>query len=869
MLFSSNSHEIESHPNKPLKKHLSHVIKNSLKSLSSILENSNLSDYENFLKDYLTIIGYSHDLGKSTVYFQNKLYSEKSIRTRESSHSLISSLFTLVLLKNYFDNYSNHDKIREFKELFIIAGFSIVKNHHSNLNNLSFQLGALTSKYKNQEYLMRQLSSLKKNYDYLEDIYNIIIKNNINTLDDLTFNKIFEIVEAIIEKMVNGKSENISTRTIYPEISSGFNYFKRKNKNDDLENKIFLFILIKLINSIFLEADKMDAAFDGTKELHYEILKDLPKKIHQRIDDLRNNTLDKENQIYIDRNKIFEESKSILIKYLKEENNSKVLTFNAPTGFGKTLSVINCVSELINFLNKGLNKRFKNQKKLIFNKIIYCLPFLSITDQIYNEFQKILKLESNKPSELVICHNHRTEMNYYNIDEEQFSGLDARLLIEGWNSNIIVTTFHQLFYSFFFNINMLSIKFHKIINSVVILDEIQSFPLKYWTLIREVFQTLIKKFNVKIILVSATLPMIFNEKSSFELVKDKERYFNSLDRINIFIQKKLHFELIDLLDFFIHYLKNHPEEKSFLCVFNTRRSARQFFHALNRKIDDQQNFYLFFLSSDVLIKDRQERIKIIKEYLSELRDKKKLILISTQVIEAGVDLDFNVVFRDFAPLDSLIQVAGRCNRNNSLKKKGRFFIYRLYDIENENYFSNYIYDLTLLKITRKIIFKFNNNSELNSKFLKLSENAWFEMSKKYFQKIQKEKYSTPDYSLRILNEIYKFNFFDISKKFRLIEDFSDFQFYLDINEKSNTIWKKYLDLKNERDLIKRYSKYINLKSDFESYILNYNANRAETKNIKDFMLKHKLNTSKRNFIYIPRELIGLIYDICGLNFEGF
>ncbi len=245
--------------------------------------------------------------------------------------------------------------------------------------------------------------------------------------------------------------------------------------------------------------------------------------------------------------------------------------------------------------NKGLNKRVINQKKLIFTKIIYCLPFLSITDQIYNEFQKILILESNKPSELVICHNHRTEMNYYNIDEEQFSGLDARLLIEGWNSNIIVTTFHQLFYSLFFNINMLNIKFHKIINSVVILDEIQSFPLRYWILIREVFQTLIKNFNVKIILVSATLPMIFNEKSSFELVKDKEQYFNSLDRINIFIQKRFHYELIDLLDFFIHYLKNHPEEKKFLCVFNTRKSARQFFHALNRKIDDQQNFYLFFL----------------------------------------------------------------------------------------------------------------------------------------------------------------------------------------------------------------------------------------------------------------------------------
>lgn len=873
MSFSSNSMEICSHTDKSLIKHISNVINDSLKSLKIILDTSCIRQYNDFLRDYIRIIGFSHDLGKATIYFQNKLSKGKKDRSKLSSHSLISSLFTLVILVMYFEKYSEDDPIKNVKSLFIIAGFTIVRDHHMNLNNLSSQLGELTTNYRNKNYLTKQINSLEENFTYLKDLYINFLKKNMSYFSDIEFTKIFDEVKEIIEKMVTGKSEKIHTNSIYPFIVRNFKQFISRKKNPN--KKIFFFLLIKIINSIFLESDKMDAAFDGTIDLgKNKTLMNLPPQIDQYITEIRKNTIDKLNPININRNKIFNDSKMKIHQYNKE-NLNKILTFNAPTGFGKTISVINCISEMINYKSSMQHNDNLIKINLSQSKIIYCLPFLSITDQINETFQQILKIDSNKPSEKLLCHNHRTEMSYKGLDDEMSAGLDAKLLIEGWNADIVVTTFHQLFYSLFYNRNMLNIKFHKLMNSIIILDEIQCFPLKYWNLIREIFLIFIKKFKMKVVLVSATLPMIFDPNTSYELVENKEEYFNQLNRIKIFIQpeinkKNFNFESDNLLKLFIKLFESKKDFNSFLCVLNTRKSARDFFKSLKNEKKNSNKIKLFFLSSDILVKQRQELIKKIKNLIPEIKkSQKKIILISTQVIEAGVDLDFDLVIRDFAPLDSLIQVAGRCNRNNSSQNKGEFYIIKLYDKENDDYFSNYIYDYDLLKITKKILLKSNNINTINSEFLELFENEWFNMSHKYFKKITNEKYFSPDYSIDIIEDIQRFNFSDISKEFVLIENTYNYQFYLDIDNDSHKIWMEYLAIKEEKDRLERLDKYLTIKSKFESNILNYRANKEEMKSISHFLKKYNLNSLDRNFIYISNEYIEKIYDECGLNFENF
>lgn len=280
---------------------------------------------------------------------------------------------------------------------------------------------------------------------------------------------------------------------------------------------------------------------------------------------------------------------------------------------------------------------------------------------------------------------------------------------------MIVTTFYQLLHTLLSNRNRVLRKFHNLANSVIVLDEVQAIPSKFWYLIKRVFQQCAEKFNIRFILVTATMPLIFSEADNEikELAVSKKRYFDSLSRIRLNTEQLAQELHIDDFKALLLDEISHSPSKSRLIVLNTVKSSLEVYTFLKEHLESGS---LIYLSSNIIPKERLKRILEIKE-----RPEGKVI-VSTQLVEAGVDIDVDVVYRDMAPLDSIFQACGRCNRNNG----GAVSEVKLYLLTNgKKTYSSYIYDPVLIDSSFEI---------LRAKPL-FEEREFLSLSQLYFEKI--------------------------------------------------------------------------------------------------------------------------------------
>lgn len=595
-----------------------------------------------------------------------------------------------------------------------------VLHHHINLKNIYDLSEYYQDQLKYKKYIINQLNDLQENMPYIQEVYSD---------DSFIYNKI-------------------------PSFISCFNEI-----TCDLIEELVDFSLTTTINdyytllhmySILLDADKKNAA-------HLTVTK-------------KNNTIPSEQ---VDKykkdfntggiNRIREQAyQEVNMKIKNTPLTKHIYTINLPTGIGKTLTGVKTSLTLKNRLH---------DEKNINSKIIYCLPYLSIIDQNSEIIQEILENPSN---EYFLKHNYLSSMEYDDYDTNK-----SRLLIEGWDSEFIITTFNQLFESIIGNRNNKIRKFHNIINSIIILDEIQAIPCKYYTLINNILTYLTEKYNCYIILMTATQPVLFQNNEIVPLITDKEYYFNQFNRV------EYNFNLQPLkIDEFLEKLKKKIKEnpeKDIMVVVNTIESARKIYDKLKNNTNKLDNIGvcnltedtdLIFLSTQVIPKHRLHRINHIK------KTSKRKIVISTQLIEAGVDISMDIIYRDLAPLDSIIQTAGRCNRNNNTLK-GEVNIISLITDYGKPY-SGFVYDSTLLNCTREIISEYNivNESEFN--------NA---ATEKYFSLLNSRKKDDE----KIIDEMNYLNYQQIEYDFQLIEDNPEtVSCFINITPESNHIIQNYL-----------------------------------------------------------------------------
>lgn len=331
-----------------------------------------------------------------------------------------------------------------------------------------------------------------------------------------------------------------------------------------------------------------------------------------------------------------------ILDICREKANGKpgIYTLTVPTGGGKTLSS----------LAFALEHAVKHDKR----RIIYAIPYTSIIEQTAEVFRGVFE----PLGEVLIEHHSNTEP-----DEHEKETSWSRLAVENWDAPLIVTTTVQLFESLYAARTSRCRKLHNLVNSVIVIDEIQLLPPEQLNPIRHIVQSLSQHYGVTFIMSTATPTGFEAQTSPFgkrlldgiksqELVDEPEQYYRQLERVNFKLPED--FNQKQSWDDVSSELKKCD---SVLAVVNTRKDAKELWEKM-----PEGTFHLSALMC------AQHRSEVIGKIKYQLEHGQSTRVISTQLVEAGVDLDFPVVYRALAGLDSIVQAAGRCNREGRLDK---------------------------------------------------------------------------------------------------------------------------------------------------------------------------------------------------------
>lgn len=394
----------------------------------------------------------------------------------------------------------------------------------------------------------------------------------------------------------------------------------------------------------------------------------------------------------------------------KEEKGLFRLT--VPTGGGKTIAS----------LAFGLSHAVEHRM----NRVIYVVPYTSIIEQNAEVFRTIL-------GERNVLENH------CNVDYESSEELKPlQLASENWDKPIVVTTNVQFFESLFANKSSKCRKLHNIANSVIIFDEAQMLPNDYMKPCIAMMEELVRNYRASIVLCTATQPALtsFFQKDADirELCPRMEEQFRFFERVtyqNMGIVTEE--ELVNRLN----------KEKQVLCVVNTRKKAQSVYHHLEGE-------GVYHLSTSMYPKHRQRVLNKVRERLNK---EERCVLISTSLVEAGVDLDFQTVYRQLAGVDSMIQAAGRCNREG--KRKQNESMVSIFQFEEAESVPGQRQQIDVSKMLLA------DDEDISS----------LETIQKYFETLYHLKGESLD-KKRILDEFQekRYNFAKVGKEFKLIEE---------------------------------------------------------------------------------------------------
>ncbi|MBU3187233.1 CRISPR-associated helicase Cas3' [Clostridium estertheticum] len=606
-------------------------------------------DGKNFWKELLCNTIYMHDIGKINCNFQtrkmkNKKY--KDISNSDSKHSMLSACI-------YFDYYFK--KLVSIKEssdqpillTFLLLNSYLISKHHGVLDNFTSFKDKFIDGFK----------TYKKNVKIYKDYKGIL----------------------------SIESDNIKDYMEYLENTiTGF-------EDEEIWKSIDVYIYTKLVFSLLVSGDFYSTSHyqsgKGTQtfgtidniEKYYNIYKD--RGIYKSTEIYKDYLNEKiknpfsKGDINEIRTQLFIESEEVLMQH-KDEN---IFYLEAPTGSGKTNTSINLAFKLL-----------ENNNNL--NKIFYVFPFNTLIEQTKNSLDDIFENNEEIKKQIAVI-NSVTPIQVDDIEED-----NGKIKIKGFKHKIdynkaildrqflhypIVLTSHVNFFNYFFGNSREEVfPITHIANSVVILDEIQSYRNSIWKEIIIFLKHYCKLLNIKLIIMSATLPKLEKLLDSGEqfvnLIENRDKYFSNplfKDRVN------LDFSLLDEEDNTREVLVNkvvecsQVEGKNILIEFIKKKTALDFFKDLN-EIEELESLgkKIMLITGD---DNKIDRNKIINTVKTE----KNIILVATQVVEAGVDIDMDIGFKDISILDAEEQFSGRINR--SCKKKGSVvYFFNLDDVSS-------------------------------------------------------------------------------------------------------------------------------------------------------------------------------------------
>lgn len=404
------------------------------------------------------------------------------------------------------------------------------------------------------------------------------------------------------------------------------------------------FFLFKTRYSRLILADKFEAIFS-------EPYSNLPILAEERIQrhlariEHRISAKQKEHQ-----NAYRTKTRNTIFGKFEKADTSRIYLIKAPTGVGKTYIALE--------LALRIALRQKNKRR-----IITAIPFTSIIDQTHSEYESILA------GETVLKYHHLTRYRRDDADErEQFA---AKLFLNDiWHEHFIVTTFNQLLYTLFSNHNRDNVRLETLRESVIVVDEVQNIPRVLLPGVMKMFDDFAVRYDIHFIIMSATMPSFGSVVPHANLLSESWFYKKKRSRYRLSYCQE-----IDGFKALSSAISKHKNQ-SVLCVVNTIEKAKKLFNLLEKPEESE----IFLLTTHQTPKHRKEIIEEIKEALKENRAVK---LVATQLIEAGVDLDFDVGYREFAPFGSIIQMAGRVNREG-FKDTADVYVFDFLELESKN-----------------------------------------------------------------------------------------------------------------------------------------------------------------------------------------
>lgn len=456
-------------------------------------------------------------------------------------------------------------------------------------------------------------------------------------------------------------------------------------------------LLVQLVFSILLEADKAFLAVpveDRKRYLAPRAAALLPGRVDELLAAKPAATI----------NDVRRAARAAMLSGMERETG-QVLTMTLPTGVGKTLLAATWALETRERLRR---------KDGTAPLMLIVLPFLSVIEQTAAEYEQLFPGTSASG---VLTNYHSLSDRTFAPDLEDES---QDFFLDTWQSDMVVTTFDQFVLALLSPKAKHQMRFHHLTNAVVVLDEVQAFPCVLWEPLRHVLAQLTQVGLTHVLAMSATQPGFLPE--AHELIDRPETFFAAVKRYRIVLRHQSPMPISYFIEECRARLIGPWAGQRVMLTLNTRRSARRVRDALAGEAK-RAGFRVEFLTADVTPSDRLAAVERIKSYA---RDGCPCLVVSTQCVEAGVDLDLDFIVRDFGPLDSIIQIAGRCNRGGRIKR-GIVEVVSLVDGEGARSveFARQVYDPVLLDATHAVL----------RAMADVDEEAIYPLTRAYFQQL--------------------------------------------------------------------------------------------------------------------------------------
>ena len=580
------------------------------------------------------LIGVLHDLGKCTAEFAEYLdWCRKNpgnySRAGDVDHSTAGGQLLLV---QYGRKNTDYRFVAEIASLVIFS-------HHTGLLNYYGQDG----KDESSDFLRRN--------DKADILSRVDLK--------------YFFSEVIAEEELNG----IFEQSIYEIADLDAKIARAVHCPDDEMNEAYCFywgMVHKLLLSMLVDADRLDSAeFELDRPLTdkwetAEIWADFSDKLERK---LAGFSLPKEPKA----KKIAQLRKKISDDCLKAaEEEPGIFRLCVPTGGGKTLAS----------MRFALQHAQRYQKK----RIIVVIPYTSIIDQNVKEIRDIFRVDE------AILEHHSNVIT--EADGEDTESMDwRRILTERWDVPIIFTTQVQFLNTLFAGGNSSIRRLNSLQDSIVIFDEIQTLPVRCTFLFNAAMNFLKDFCRITAVLCTATQPPLekldvsINLSDNAAMTSDIEKTFEGFERVDVencyrdggWSAEEIASEIC----------KSVEEIGDVLCIVNLTKKAKEIYQAVSEKIQlSDKEIQIVHLSTKMCSAHRKATLKELRRALAERKNhpEKRLVCISTQLIEAGVDVSFPVVYRALAGFSSIAQAAGRCNRHGEMEKG----LVRVFDCADEN-----------------------------------------------------------------------------------------------------------------------------------------------------------------------------------------